>query len=50
MFRKFWRKRWQGRWHLPLKNVMVLETVNKNKPGKLRFKVIENTPAQTDYK
>ena len=39
----FWGKRGQGRWHLPLKSFMFLETVNKNKPGKLRFKVIENT-------
>jgi hypothetical protein len=26
-----------------IKSFMFLETVNKNKPGKLHFKVIENT-------
>jgi hypothetical protein len=40
--KKNWRKIGQGRWHLPLKSVMFLETVNKNTPGELCFKVIEN--------
>jgi hypothetical protein len=36
-------KRGQGRWHLPFKSFMFLETVNKKTPDKLCFKVIENT-------
>jgi hypothetical protein len=38
-----WAKKLEGRWHLPLTSFMFSETVNKNKPGKLCFKVIENT-------
>ena len=42
-FTVFGFKRGLGKWHLPIKSLMFLESVNKNKPGNLCFKEIQKT-------